>query len=280
MSWSDLSQPGGHRPPRAADGSVAFFDLDKTIIATNSVVALSRPFLAGGLLTRRAMLRSALAQVMYLLGSADAEQTERLRVQMSRLVAGWDVDKVRQIIDASLRDSIEASVYTQAVALMNEHRAAGRPVVIVSASTQEIVDPMGTALGVDHVLATRMEIVDGRYTGEIDFYCYGENKASAMRELADRMGWSMETSFAYSDSITDQPMLDAVGHGVAVNPDRALRRVAAEHGWETVVFDTTTGLSSFLPRPKRAQVIAAIAVAAVATTVAALTIARRRRRSA
>jgi len=277
VSWSQPLGPARPRPPRAHDGSVAFFDLDKTIIATNSVVALSRPFLAGGLLTKRAMIRSALAQVMYLLGSADAEQTERLRVQMSRLVAGWDVSLVRQIIDASLRASIEASVYTQAVALIAEHQAAGRPVVIVSASTHEIVEPMGVALGVEHVIATKMEIVDGRYTGEIDFYCYGENKATAMKQLADTMQWSMETSYAYSDSITDQPMLDAVGHGIAVNPDRTLRKVAAEHGWETVTFQATTGLRSMLPRPRRAAVVIAV-VAGVLGTAAAATLMRRRRR--
>ena len=93
-----------------------------------------------------------------------------------------------------------------------------------------MVEPIGEMLGVDRVVATRMVIVDGRYTGEIDFYAYGENKAAAMRELAAESGYDLADCYAYSDSITDLPMLEAVGHPTAVNPDRALRREAAERG--------------------------------------------------
>src|SRR5659263_145522 len=98
---------GTRRPHRAA----AFFDLDKTIIATSSATAFSRPFLAGGLLTRRAILRSAYAQFLYLVGGADASQTERLRAQLSRTVTGWDVAQVSEIVERTLHESIDAAVY-------------------------------------------------------------------------------------------------------------------------------------------------------------------------
>ena len=89
-----------------------------------------------------------------------------------------------------------------------------------------MVEPIGEMLGVDRVVATRMVIDDGRYTGEIDFYAYGENKAAAMREVAAEGGYDLADCYAYSDSITDLPMLSAVGHPTAVNPDRGLRKAA------------------------------------------------------
>jgi len=214
----------------------AFFDLDKTIIATSSATAFSRGFLAEGLLTKRNVLRTAVAQFLYLVGGADEVQTERLRANLSRTVTGWPVAQVTQVVAETLHEAIDPTVYAEAVALIAEHHAAGRDVVVVSASGSEIVEPIAAVLGADHVVATQMQVVDGRYSGEIDFYAYGENKAAAMRELAETYGYDLAHSFAYSDSITDAPMLGAVGHGFAVNPDRALRRLAAENGWGVLTF--------------------------------------------
>ena len=257
--------------------SAAFFDLDKTIIATSSATAFSRPFLAEGLLTRRAVMRGAYAQLLYLVGGADEDQTERLRAQLSRMVTGWDVAQVSSIVAATLHESIDPTVYLEAVALIDEHHAAGRDVVVVSASGAEVVGPIAAALGADHVIATRMSVVDGRYTGEIDFYAYGENKALAVTALAEEQGYDLSASFAYSDSITDAPMLGAVGHGFAVNPDRALRRLAAERGWECLTFNRPVPLFSFARAPARILTSGAVllVVAAVALTVLAV---RRRRR--
>jgi len=266
------SAPGG---PRAA----AFFDLDKTIIATSSATAFSRPFLAEGLLTRRSVVRGAYAQLLYLVGGADEDQTERLRAQLSRMVTGWDVARVSSIVAETLHESIDPTVYLEAVALIDEHHAAGRDVVVVSASGSEVVEPIAAALGADHVIATRMTVVDGRYTGEIDFYAYGEHKASAIRELAAEQGYDLTESYAYSDSITDAPMLNAVGHGYVVNPDRALRRAAATNGWGVLRFRTPVAL-------RKAQAagpaVATVAVVAVGVVVTALIVraARRRRRAA
>jgi hypothetical protein len=91
--------------------------------------------------------------------------------------------------------------------------------------------PIGDMLGVDHVIATRMVVADGKYTGEIAFYAYGEGKAEAIREVAAERGYDLAQCWAYSDSATDRPMLEAVGNPVAVNPDKSLRRHAAENGW-------------------------------------------------
>ena len=214
----------------------AFFDLDKTIIATSSATAFSAGFLAQGLLTRRSVVASAYAQLAYLIGGADATATERLRAQLARMVAGWDVEQVSTIVRETLHESIDPTVYVEAVELIAGHHAAGEDVVVVSASGAEVVEPIARMLGADEVIATRMGVADGRYTGEMEFYAYGENKAVAIRQLAAARGYDLAASSAYSDSITDAPMLAAVGHGHVVNPDRALRRLAAEHDWQVLTF--------------------------------------------
>jgi HAD superfamily hydrolase (TIGR01490 family) len=279
-SSPDAAEPAAARPttPAAPARTAAFFDLDKTVIATSSAAAFSRPFLAEGLLTRRAMLRTAYAQAMYLAGSADADRTERLRVQLSRMVAGWDVGVVSQVVAETLHESIDPTVYAEAVALIEEHHAAGRDVVVVSASASEIVEPIAAVLGADHVIATRMTVDGGRYTGEIEFYAYGENKAHAIRELAAQRGYDLRESYAYSDSITDAPMLMAVGHAYAVNADRTLRQLAAEQGWGALRFERPVTLFGFAPVPARAVTIGV--VVAGATAVALAWYVRHRRRAA
>ena len=273
------------RPGRSDESpparTAAFFDLDKTIIATSSATAFSRPFMAGGLINRRDVLRTAYAQFVYLMGAADADQTERLRAHLSAVAAGWDVAQVSQIVEETLHQYIDPLVYAEAVGLIEEHHEAGRDVVVVSASGAEVVEPIAAMLGADHVVATRMSVVDGRYTGDIDFYAYGENKAVAMREIAEREGYDMAGSYAYSDSITDAPMLAAVGHGYAVNPDRALRRLAVEEGWGTLTFLRPVSLRARLrdglhPTPRRTAVIVAVVVAVALVLVARASIRRRR----
>src|SRR3954453_23013935 len=132
---------------RAARPSAAFFDLDKTIIARSSSFAFSKPFQAGGLISRRAMLRSAYAQFVYLVGGADHDQMEKMREFLSRLCAGWDVQTVRDIVADTLHNVVHPLVYDEAVSLIEEHHLAGRDVIIVSASCSEFVEPFGEMLG-------------------------------------------------------------------------------------------------------------------------------------
>ncbi len=246
--------------PRTA----AFFDLDKTVIAKSSALAFSRSFYQGGLINRRAVLKSAYAQFVYLIGGADHDQMERMRQYLSSLSTGWSVAQVKEIVAETLHDLINPLVYDEAVTLIEEHRTAGRDVVIVSSSGSEIVEPIGEMLGVDRVIATRMVVEDGRYSGEIQFYSYGENKAKAIQELAATEGYDLARCYAYSDSATDLPMLEAVGHPYAVNPDRALRREAAARGWPVIVFSKPVSLRQrvpSLPMPSK-PVLAATALGA------------------
>jgi len=251
--------------PQVGPRVAAFFDLDKTIIATSSSAAFSKPFYAGGLITRGDVLRSAYAHFLYMVGNADADQTERMRAHLSTLATGWDVSKVQQIVAETVHELIDPYVYAEAVNLIAEHHELGHDVVIVSASGAELVEPIATVLGADHVIATRMAVVDGRYTGEIDFYAYGDHKATAMRELAESRGYDLSQCYAYSDSITDAPMLAAVGHGFAVNPDRTLRRLAVENGWGILTFTRPVALRSALRPPTPLLAAAGLVTVAAAT---------------
>jgi len=235
--------PQSHRPARTA----AFFDLDKTIIAKSSTLAFSRSFYQGGLINRRAVLRSAYAQFVYLAGGADHDQIERMRKYLSSLCAGWDVSQVKEIVAETLHDLIDPLIYDEAATLIEEHHLADRDVVIVSSSGAEVVEPIGAMLGADRVIATRLEVAEGRYTGEIEFYAYAENKAAAISEFARAEGIDLSRSYAYSDSITDLPMLEVVGHPYAVNPDRALRKECAQRGWPVLVFSKPVSMRQRMP---------------------------------
>lgn len=252
---------------RDAAPTAAFFDLDKTVIARSSTLAFSRPFYQGGLINRRAVLKSAYAQFVYLVGGADHDQMERMRAYLSAMCTGWDVQQVKDIVAETLHELIDPIVYDEAVSLIEEHHAAGRDVVIVSSSGSEVVEPIGEMLGADRVVATRMVVEDGRYTGEIDYYAYAEAKADAVRALAQSQGYDLAGSYAYSDSVTDVPMLETVGHPYAVNPDRGLRREAAARDWPVLAFDRPVGLRerargvALAPRPALAAAAAGAATA-------------------
>ena len=262
----------------ASRSTAAFFDLDKTIIAKSSTLAFSKPFQAGGLISRRAVLRSAYAQFVYLVGGADHDQMEKMRQFMSQLCAGWDVATVREIVADTLHNIVDPLVYDEAVSLIEEHRLAGRDVVVVSASGAEVVEPIAEMLGADRVIATRMEIADGCYTGGIEYYAYAEEKARAIEELAAAEGYDLAGSYGYSDSVTDVPMLEAVGHAHAVNPDKELRKVAAEKGWPVLVFTKPVALRSRVPLPPAKPTLAALAVGGVVAVGGVLWASSRKRR--
>lgn len=276
MAGTPVSSSAPSRPRASVAGApraAAFFDLDKTVIAKSSALAFSRPFYRGGLINRRAVLRSAYAQFVYLAGGADADQIERMRRYLSSLCAGWDVATVREIIAETLHDLIDPFIYEEAAELIEEHRLAGRDVVIVSTSGMEVVEPIGEMLGADRVIATRMEVdAEGRYTGEIEFYAYGEGKADAIRELAESDNIDLARSYAYSDSSTDIPMLSAVGHGYVVNPDRALRKEAMARGWPVLSFNRPVSMRRRMPTISRPSTPVLAATAVAAAVVGAATV--------
>ncbi len=251
--------------------TAAFFDLDKTVIAKSSTLAFNKPFYAQGLINRRDVLKSSYAQFLFLLSGADRDQMDRMRTHLTNMCTGWDAEQVKSIVNETLHDIVDPLVFAEAAELIADHRLCGRDVVVVSASGEEIVAPIARALGATHAMATRMVVEDGKYTGEVAFYCYGEGKAQAVRELASREGYPLQHCYAYSDSMSDLPMLEAVGHPTVVNPDRALRKESAARGWPVLTFSRPVSLRDRIPAPSSAAVATTAAVGVSALAAGALT---------
>lgn len=257
----------------------AFFDLDKTIIARSSTLAFSRPLYRAGFLNRRALIKAAIAQTYYQMFGADHAQLERMRRELSELTTGWKKTDIERLVGETVDDVVAPLVYAEALSIIDQHQRAGRRVIVISSSPIEIVEPLCLYLGLDRdsVIATRPEIDDeGKYTGAIGFHAYGPGKAEAMRELAVRASISLPESFAYSDSFTDLPMMEAVGHPVAVNPDKDLREIAVARGWEILEFEKPIALRS---RVQPGPVLAGAAAAGAATALTVWAIRARRNRT-
>ncbi len=257
-------------PQTEAARTAAFFDLDKTVVAKSSALAFSRELYREGFISPPVVLKTAYAQLSYQLLGASAEKMERSREALLELTRGWQADKVKRLVRETMQEVIDPLIYQEALDLFAEHRRAGRELYLVSSAGEEVVQPLAEYLGVPHVIATRMAIdEDGCYAGELEFYAYAENKAEAIIAEAERRGLDLAGSYAYSDSITDLPMLETVGVPVAVNPDRDLRTLARERGWEVRDFVRPVPLRNrlaHLPRPPAEVLAGASAVGALMVT--------------
>ena len=257
----------------------AFFDLDKTVIATSSVMALGGTFYREGLISKRTIVRGIYAQVVYCSSAPTTRRWSGCAKRCSRSRAAGTSSTSSELVRETLDEVLTPVIYAEALELIDEHKTAGRKTVIISSSPIETVEPIGEHLGVDDVIATRARLdAEGRYTGELEFYAYGPYKAEAIREMAvARRHRPRASSYAYSDSITDLPMLELVGNPVAVNPDRELARVAREREWETLTFQRPVRLRDRVPVPPKGPTIAAgSALAAVGTGVVVYVWLRRR----
>ena len=256
----------------------AFFDLDKTIIARASMAAYVPALRRAGYLSAPMALRAAWGQLLFRFFGADEKTMDRARRTALRLASGWEQANLRHLASEHLTELIEPIVYDEALDLILHHRAEGRMLVLVSAAPIEIVEPMATHLQFDDTIATTPMIdADGRYTGEVEFYAHGAAKAEAIRRLAARDDLDLTGSWAYSDSVTDLPMLEAVGQPVAVNPDRELRREAGRRGWPILEFERPVALGDRIPIDR--NWVAASALTLVLIVGVGSAIRRLRRRS-
>ncbi len=215
----------------------AFFDLDKTVIAKSSMVALGPEFHARGLLHRRTLVWAVVSQMMFNRFGADDEKLSKIRESVLKVTKGWDREEVRALVEETINEVIEPLIYDEAIELIDQHLGEDDEVYIVSMAPEEIVGPFAELLGITGFISSKARIdEEGKYTGEMEFFAQGEGKAVAIRALAAERGIDLADSFAYSDSATDVPMLECVGHAFAVNPDRALGKVALEREWPTLSF--------------------------------------------
>jgi HAD superfamily hydrolase (TIGR01490 family) len=216
--------------------AAAFFDLDRTLIKRSSVLALAGTFRRRGLISRLDLVKSAFWQVLFVLRGASAERVRSAAEDGMKMLNGFSVEEMQHLVGDAMETVLRPLVYAEPLRLVERHRARGERVYIVSATLQEIVQHIADDLGFDGAIGSTCEIVEGLYTGRTLRAAHGAGKAEALHALAAAEGLDLAESTAYSDSYSDVPFLEAVGHPVAANPDRKLRRIAAERGWPVVDF--------------------------------------------
>jgi HAD superfamily hydrolase (TIGR01490 family) len=219
--------------PRGA----AFFDLDKTLIEGSSAIHFGRAAYRAGMISRRQILSDAWANIHFRLNGSTDEGTEELKQRILDAIAGWRVVDLARL-GPDVLAGILPLLYREMLDEAYSHQDAGRLVFIVTAASQELADTLARVLVLDGGIGMRSEVQDGVYTGRAAGpFTYREGKADAIRQLAAERGIDLAESYAYSDSESDLPMLRAVGHPVAVNPDSHLARVAREEHWRIMRFD-------------------------------------------
>ena len=222
------------RAARAA----AFFDLDRTLMQGSSAFQFGRAAFRAGLMSRRQLIADAWANVMFRLRGSSDENTHALRNRISASLQGTRVRDLERL-GPSVLAGVLPRIYPQVLEIAHEHQDAGRKAYITTAASQELAQILAQVLVLDGGIGSEFsEAVDGVYTGRpTGLFIYGEGKARAIEQLAEREGFDLGQCFAYSDSASDLPMLRLVGHPVVVNPDRELLRIAREDGWEVLRCD-------------------------------------------
>lgn len=221
-------EPTGEPRPSSI---IAIFDLDKTIIDTSASLAYRRPMAERGLINTGEVLRMMALLGNYMLTTHTEEHLNATRDALVSIIQGRESAPLRRVAHDALQEVITPFIYAEARELLAWHRDQGHRIAIVTASASVMVEPIAAELGVDHLIATELEEKDGVFTGEILHFNKGTAKVERIRELAAAAGYDLASSYAYSDSSTDIPMLEIVGHPTAVNPDRPLRKLAGEKGW-------------------------------------------------
>ena len=221
-------------PGRAA----AFFDLDRTLMEGSSAFQFGRAAFKAGLISRRQLVTDAWANIRFRLRGSTDEGTHALRDRISESLKGARVRDLQRLgPDVLVR--VLPRIYPEVLALAYEHQDEGRRVYIATAASNELAEALARVLALDGGIGSEFSAVrDGVYTGEpTGLFIYGVGKAEAISRLAARERIDLDSSYAYSDSSSDLPMLRLVGHPVAVNPDPELRRIAREEGWEVLRFE-------------------------------------------
>lgn len=221
------------------ESAAAFFDLDRTLISGSSVFAFGMAAWRHGMVTTKELASDGLNAILFRLGGSTDEKANAVRDRILEAIRGRHVSELEELGDEVIAQLLDA-VRRESQALIDLHHEAGRETFIVSASPVEIVREFAKAVGLSGGIGTVSEITSGVYTGELsEPFCYGKGKAVAIEKLASQRGYDLRLCYAYSDSISDLPMLELVGHPVAVNPDRALESIASQRGWPIIEFSKT-----------------------------------------
>jgi HAD superfamily hydrolase (TIGR01490 family) len=218
--------------------AAAFFDLDKTLMAGSSGMQFARVATRQGIVRRRQLASWGVEHLRYRLrGTTDERTAEVLRVARE-LIAGVPAKTIDRM-GPEVMAEILPRVFPQMLDEIYGHQDAGRATFIVSAAGNGVVEALARVLGMEGGIGTRYEVdAEGNFTGRFDGpFVYGPGKVEAMETFAAEHGIDLAASYAYSDSLSDLPMLRAVGNPVVVNPDPPLAEIAREEGWQTMRFE-------------------------------------------
>lgn len=221
----------------AAEQVLAIFDLDKTIIDTSASMAFSRPLAERGLISTSEVFRMIAIRSSYMFTTHSDEDLTATKEALSSIIKGRDVETLREVVRDTLQETITPYVYAEARELLEEHRELGHTIAIVTASPSVMVQPIADELGAGILIASELGEEDGKFTGEVTLFNKGITKVHHIEDIATEHGFNLAESYAYSDSGTDVPMLELVGFPTAVNPDRALRKIAIQRGWPIKKFE-------------------------------------------
>jgi HAD superfamily hydrolase (TIGR01490 family) len=217
--------------------AAAFFDLDRTLMVGSSGIFFARAAFETGMISRGRLARDVYENVRFRLRGSTDERADAVRRRVGEMISGVPVRDLERLAPRVLA-GVLPRLYPQMLERAYEHQEQGRRVYIVTAALQEMADMLAHVLAFDGGLGSRLEVIDGRYTGRpAGPFNYREGKVHSLRALAAREQIDLAASYAYSDSESDLPMLRAVGHAVVVNPDPDLRRIAAQEGWEILRLD-------------------------------------------
>lgn len=220
---------------RSGTRVAAFFDLDGTLIPGSANIPLAKAAFRAGLVSKRELALDLARNASFMLRGASDDSSAKVRDRILRGVKGHRAAEVESLADGFLEDLV-ATITPAMQQVLAEHRAAGHQLVLVSASPTEIVQRFALAAGMDYGVGTTAgRDASGCYDGTLSGpFCYKEGKAQVIRGLAADHGYDLAQCYAYSDSVSDEPMLAIVGHPVAVNPDHELRLMALAGGWRIV----------------------------------------------
>jgi HAD superfamily hydrolase (TIGR01490 family) len=216
----------------------AFFDLDKTLMAGSSGMQFARVAGQHGIVSRRQLAGWGFEHLRYRLRGTTDERTGEVLRAARELIRGVEAKTVDRM-EPEVMAAILPRVFPEMLAEVHAHQDAGRPAFIVSAAGNGVVESLARVLGMEGGIGTRYEVdPEGNFTGRFEGpFVYGPGKVEAMQAFADAHEIDLDASYAYSDSLSDLPMLRAVGNPVAVNPDPPLAELAREEGWQTMRFE-------------------------------------------
>ncbi|MBM4430422.1 MAG: HAD family hydrolase [Chloroflexi bacterium] len=214
--------------------TIAFFDLDRTILTDSSGLLYMRYLWRRGDVSRWGMLRAYGYSALYKLGFFNYPA---VAAKLASTVSDDREEETRAFCQQWFEEMVVKYVAPKAIQRMDKHRAQGHAVTIISASTPYVVGPVAAHLGIEEYLCTRLEVVEGHFTGRIvEPACYGPGKIHWAGAYAREHGADLGHAYFYTDSHSDAPLLERVGHPVAVNPDSRLKALAARRGWSVEYF--------------------------------------------